>query len=134
MFQICYQDETSSTPNVDLKLSSFSSCRKRSWWGPKYLQFLLCRDTRLLASFQVLLLAGEKLPAFEHEANVSNGSVNRQQLPVEGAVAWFRQNKLHGEEGERGPKGAAKMLQDSAHVGVGDIDHQANGEVSLGAL
>jgi hypothetical protein len=63
--------------------------------------------------------------AFKHEAEVSDGQEDSQQLPVEGAVLLLRPVQLDGEEPQRPPLLALPLLlQDCAGVGGGSVGNQ----------
>ena len=73
----------------------------------------------------------EEPSSSKHEAD---SGMDRQQLPVEGVVTLLHQCQLPGEEGERSQGGAAKMLEQISDIGVGCVDHQADGIVRLRVL
>ena len=58
---------------------------------------------------------------------VTDGGMNRQQFPFEGDVACLCR-ELPREEGEQSQGGAAEMLQDDADMGVGGVNHEADGK------
>ena len=59
---------------------------------------------------EFLVSEDEELPPLEYEVEVTDVGMNRQQLPVNGAVSGIHQLQLPQEEGEWSPGGAAKVL------------------------
>ena len=64
------------------------------------------------------------MTGLKHVAAVSHGLVDRQELPVVGAICLLRRADLPGKEGEGLPGALRLLLEDSAHAGSGSIRDQ----------
>jgi len=57
------------------------------------------------------------MTGFMRVAEVSHGLVDRQELPVVGAIFLLRQAEFPGKESEGLPRALRSLLEDSTHGG-----------------